>query len=80
MISQLDPCSLYDGRMRDGKRPISIPSVLNQKNTKLDEYIQRHKKEDIQHETLLPSILNNHYYGQVKKTGKHSDKVLLNRL
>ena len=58
----LDPSSLYDGRRRDGRRKLVIPSTLLHRNYHLEQYIDNHTKHG-QYETLLPNVLSSSYYG-----------------
>lgn len=75
--NNVDPTALYDGRRRDGRRELVIPSALLHRNFHLDQYIDRHTKHG-QHEPLLPTVLTSAYYGL--KQQNHTDKTILNRL
>ncbi len=76
----MDPCKMFDGRLRDGKRNIMIPSQLNLRNNQLDNYINKNFKE-MNHEKLLPNILNHKYFGDTKKLNSNNQgKKILNRL
>ena len=41
---KVDPAAHYDGRRRDGCRPLQIPSTLLHRNYHLDQYIDNNTK------------------------------------